>query len=102
MLMPEVPSSPLTEARLKTLRILHSALCLGAVFAGVVLVGIRLGNPNVPAPAGAPIISYIGVAFALMSCVVAAVFPAIMTANWRRSRAPAPVVEAAGDAAGPS
>src|SRR5262249_45244377 len=71
-------------ARMRVLRILHASLCLGLL----IFLGIVVGLGPVALPGGAapevPLVSYVGVGFAVICSLVALVLPRPLEAFWRR------------------
>jgi hypothetical protein len=76
------PSGPDPYAgRLRVMRILHAALCLGVLFfLGIVLALAPLIKP----PPEVPLISYVIAGFAVVSCALAWLMPTVGTPSARR------------------
>jgi hypothetical protein len=66
---------------LRTMRIIHVALCLGVVILAVIMVTIR--DPQRPAPT-APILTYVGVGFLVAIFLPMMIVPASMATAARR------------------
>jgi hypothetical protein len=76
-------------ARLRVMRIVHGALCLGVVIFAVVVVLARmdvvpLGGAAQLLPPAVPLVSYIGVAFAGIIFAVFLILPGILESAWRK------------------
>jgi hypothetical protein len=70
--------------RLRVMRILHAALCLGVVFFAVVVLVIRQGGAaNLPPPA-VPMVSYVLAGMAALTFVMFLILPGMLESSWRK------------------
>ena len=78
------PSLPDPYAlRLRVMRILHAALCLGVLFFLVIVLAL---GPLIRPPPDVPLISYLIAGFAVVSCALAWFMPNVGTASARRQQ----------------
>jgi hypothetical protein len=69
------PSGPDPYAgRLRVMRILHAALCLGVLFFLVIVLAL---GPLIQPPPAVPLVSYILAGFAVVSCALAWLMPRV-------------------------
>jgi hypothetical protein len=77
------PSAAL-EQRLRTMRVLLVALCVGVLGMAAVMVWLRDAAP-LPPPPGVPVLSFVGLGLAAFLAVGSVVLPLVLQATWRRA-----------------
>jgi hypothetical protein len=73
-------------ARLRIMRIIHGAMCLGVIVILIVALVLR-GRGGTAPPPDLPIVSYFGIVFAVIQVVLSFVLPNVQDANMRKGMA---------------
>jgi hypothetical protein len=80
------PSAAL-DARLRTMRVILVALCVGVLSFAAVMVWLHEAAP-LPPPAGVPVLSFVGLGLAAFMAVGSVALPLVLQATWRRNFRP--------------
>ena len=74
--------SPTPEVRLRTMRLVLAALCVGVVSMAAVVIWQRQAAPQ--PPPGVPVLSFVALGFAAFMAVFSVAIPVFLQAGWRR------------------
>ena len=79
--------SPTPDPRIRTMRIILGALCVGVVGMAGVMIWQRQAAP-LPPPVGVPVVSFVALGFAAFLAVFSSALPVFLQAGWRRRLRP--------------